>query len=334
VTSSPVRIGCLGAARITPAALLSPARRSDDAIVTAVAARDRSRAEMFAARHGIPGVHDSYQDLVEASDIDAVYIALPNGLHAEWTLAALSAGKHVLCEKPFTANAREAQQVAGAAAVADRVVMEAFHWRYHPLATRLIELVNGGELGDVRRIEAALVIPLPKWSDIRWQLDLAGGSLMDVGCYPVHMVRTLAATEPEVDSAIAKERTPGVDRWIRAELTFADGRTGRITAGMWSSTVFRSHIRVSGERGVLTVLNPLAPQLLSLVIVRRGGRTRWERVRGRPTYEYQLEAFVSAIRAGPSVLTGPSDSVANMRAIDAIYRAAGLEPRRGSTERC
>jgi predicted dehydrogenase len=277
-------------------------------------------------------VYNSYQDLVAAPDIDAVYIPLPNGLHAEWALAALSAGKHVLCEKPFTANAREAEQVADAAAVSDRVVMEAFHWRYHPLAARLIELVDGGELGEVRRIDAALIIPLPKWSDIRWQLNLAGGSLMDVGCYPVHIVRTLAGTEPEVASAVAKERTPGVDRWIRAELTFGDGRTGRITAGMWSSTVFRSHVRVSGDHGVMTVINPLAPQLFSLVIVRQGGRARWERVRGRPTYEYQLEAFVSAIRAGRPVLTPPSDSVANMRTIDAIYRAAGLEPRTGSTQ--
>jgi predicted dehydrogenase len=322
----------LGAARIAPAALLGPARTCGDALVAAVAARDRSRAELFAARHSIPRVYDSYRDLVEAPDLDAVYIPLPNGLHAEWTMAALAGGKHVICEKPFTANAREAQQVADAAAASDRIVMEAFHWRYHPLAARMMDLVTGGELGEVRRIDAALVIPLPKWSDIRWQLDLAGGSLMDVGCYPIHMVRTLAGAEPTVISAAAKERTPGVDRWIRAEFSFSDGRTGRITAGMWSSTLFRSHIRVIGERGVLTVINPLAPHVFNLILVRHGRRTRWERVRGRATYEYQLEAFVAAIREGGTVLTGPPDSVANMKTIDAIYRAAGLQPRMGSID--
>jgi predicted dehydrogenase len=300
--------------------------------VAAVAARDRSRAELFAAKHSIPRVYNSYRELVEAPDLDAVYVPLPNGLHAEWTLAALAAGKHVLCEKPFTANASEARQVAEAAAASDRVVMEAFHWRYHPLAARLIELVAGGELGDIHRIEAALVIPLPRWSDIRWQLDLAGGSLMDVGCYPVHIVRTLAAAEPEVTSAVCKERTPGVDRWIRAELSFGDGRTGRITAGMWSAAIIRTHVRVTGERAAMTVINPQAPQLFNLIVVRPGGRIRWERVPGRPTYEYQLEAFVSAIRRGGPVPTGPSDSVGNMTVIDSIYRAAGLQPRRGSTE--
>jgi predicted dehydrogenase len=333
VATNPVRIGCLGAARIAPAALLSPAHNCGTAVVAAVAARDRSRAEQFAVRHSIPRVYDSYHDLVEAPDLDAVYIPLPNGLHAEWTLAALAAGKHVLCEKPFTANGREAAQVAAVAAASDRIVMEAFHWRYHPLATRVIEIVTGGDLGEVRRIDAALVIPLPKWSDIRWQLDLAGGSLMDVGCYPVHMVRTLAAAEPAVISATAKERTRGVDRWMRAELSFSGGRTGRITAGMWSATIFRNHMRVIGERGVLTVINPLAPQAFNLVVVRHGRRARWERVRGRPTYEYQLQAFVSAIREGGTVLTGPSDSLANMKTIDAIYGAAGLEPRIGSIDR-
>ena len=257
---------------------------------------------------------------------------LPNGLHAEWTLAALAAGKHVLCEKPFTANAGEAQQVATAASATDRFVMEAFHWRYHPLAARLIDIVSGGDLGEVVRLDAALVIPLPKWSDIRWQLDLAGGSLMDVGCYPVHMVRTLAGAEPEVITARAKLRTPGVDRWIRAELRFADGRTARVTAGMWASPLFRTHLRVTGTRGVMTVINPLAPQLFNLIIVRRGRRARWERVRGRSTYEYQLEAFVAAIRHGGPVLTGLRDSVGNMRTIDAIYQAAGLDPRRGTTD--
>jgi predicted dehydrogenase len=333
VTSTPVRIGCLGAARIAPGALVKPAQKSTGAVVAAVAARDRARAEAFATRHSIPRVYGSYQELVEAPDLDAVYVPLPNGLHAQWTLAALAAGKHVLCEKPFAANAGEANRVAEAATRAELVVMEAFHWRYHPLAHRLIEAVQSGELGQIRRVEAAFVFPLPRWSDIRWQLDLAGGSLMDIGCYAVHVVRTLAGAEPEVLWAASRQRSPGVDRWIRADLGFADGRTGQVTAGMWAGSVFRAHARITGERAVMRVLNPLAPHTFNLITSRGQSGSRLERVRGRPTYEYQLEAFVAAITEGEPVLTGPSDSVANMQVVDAIYQAAGLELRRGSTER-
>jgi predicted dehydrogenase len=333
VTTTAVRIGCLGAAKIAPAALIKPAKRVQGAEVVAVAARDRSRAADFARKHSIPKVYDTYKELVEAPNLDAVYIPLPNGLHAEWTLAALAAGKHVLCEKPFTANASEAEKVAQAAASTDLVVMEAFHWRYHPLATRMLDVIGSGDLGDIRRVEAALVFPLYKPSDIRWQLGLAGGSLMDAGCYPVNIVRTLAGAEPEVVSAEARERTPGVDRWIRAELRFDDGRSGRITAGMWSSQFLRLHARVTGEKGTMFVFNPLMPQLFNLLMVRANGHRHRERVQGRPTYEYQLEHFVSAVRDGQPVLTGPDRAVANMRVIDAIYRAAGLEPRVGSTER-
>src|SRR5579864_8394405 len=149
----PIRIGCLGAARIAPAALINPARSVQGVTVSAVAARDRSRAEQFAKEHGIPQVYGSYQELVEAEDVDAVYIPLPNSLHGEWTLAALAAGKHVLCEKPFTANAPEAKRVADAAAGTEVVVMEAFHWRYHPMASRMLEIVRGGDLGEIRRVE-------------------------------------------------------------------------------------------------------------------------------------------------------------------------------------
>jgi predicted dehydrogenase len=333
VTNSRVRIGCLGAAKIAPAALIKPAQRVQGAEVVAVAARNRDRADGFARRHSIPKVYGSYKELIEAPDIDAVYIPLPNGLHAEWTLAALDAGKHVLCEKPFTANAAEAEKVADASAKTDRVVMEAFHWRYHPLATRMLEVIESGDLGEIRHIEAALMFPLFKSTDIRWQLDLAGGSLMDAGCYPVNIVRTLAGAEPEVKSAAARVRSAGVDRWIQAELRFADGRTGRVTAGMLSSRVLRLHARVKGEKGEMFVFNPLAPHLFNLLSVRTNGRRTRQRVKGRPTYEYQLQAFVSAVRDGTPVLTDPAGAVANMRVIDAIYRAAGLELRVGSSER-
>src|SRR2546427_7948192 len=143
-TMARLRLGTLGAARIAPAALIRPARRVDEAEVVAVAARDPQRAARFASKHGVARVHESYDALLDDPEVDAVYNPLPNGLHARWTIAALEAGKHVLCEKPFTANAAEAETVASVAARTGRVLMEAFHYRYHPLAERMRAIVESG----------------------------------------------------------------------------------------------------------------------------------------------------------------------------------------------
>src|SRR5215813_5752415 len=167
-SGAPVRIGIVGAAQIAPLALIKPARENDEVVVAAVAARDVSRAQTFAAKHGIARVHDSYEALIADPDLDAVYNPLPNGLHGRWTRAALAAGKHVLCEKPFTANADEAAEVAAVAATSGRVVMEAFHYRYHPLARRAREILDAGEIGRLRHVETWLCFPLPRFSDIRY----------------------------------------------------------------------------------------------------------------------------------------------------------------------
>jgi predicted dehydrogenase len=322
-----VRIGILGAARIAPAAVIKPARNIGGAEVRAVAARDRGRAERFASKHGIPMVHESYAALLADPEIDAVYNPLPNGLHAEWTIAALDAGKHVLCEKPFTANANEAEEVAAAATRTGLVVMEAFHYRYHPLAQRMREIVESGELGRTQRVETALCFPLPKFSDIRYQYDLAGGATMDVGTYTVHIARLLGCEEPVVRSAKAKLHTADVDRAMRAELAFPSGHTGRVTCSMWSSWVVQTYARVIGDRGELHVINPTNPQMWHRLRVRAGDNTRTERLSRRPTYEYQLEAFCAAVLRSEPTLTPPADSIANMRVLDAIYIAAGMTPR-------
>jgi predicted dehydrogenase len=327
MSTNTVRIGILGAARIAPGAVIKPAQHSSEAIVTAVAARDRARAEAFAAKHQIPNVRDSYDALVADPEIDAIYNPLPNGLHAQWTIAALEAGKHVLCEKPFTANAQEAEQVAAVADRTGRVVMEAFHYRYHPLAHRMVELVESGDLGTIRRIETSLCFPLPKFSDIRYQYDLAGGATMDVGAYTVHMARVLGREEPEVVSATAKRRTPDIDRAMRAELRFPSGHTAQITCSMWSSWVIQTYARVIGDRGELHVINPTSPQMWHRMRVKTSSTTRREKFSRRPTYEYQLDAFCGAVLRGEPTLTPPSDSIANMRVLDAIYIAAGMTPR-------
>ena len=322
-----VRIGILGAARIAPSAAIKPARNVGEAVIAAVAARDRSRADAFAAKHGIPKVHDSYAALIADPEIDAIYNPLPNGLHAEWTIAALEAGKHVLCEKPFTANTTEAEAVAAVGARTGLVVMEAFHYRYHPLAMRMLEIVDSGELGTITRVETALCFPLPKFSDIRYQYDLAGGATMDVGTYTVHMARLLGRGEPDVVSADATLHSPNVDRAMRAELSFPGGPTGRITCSMWSKWVIQTYARAFGDRGELRVINPTSPQMWHRMRVKSDGKSRTEKFSRRPTYEYQLDAFCAAVLRGEPTLTPPADSIANMRVLDAIYVAAGMTPR-------
>ncbi|PRX96286.1 Gfo/Idh/MocA family protein [Allonocardiopsis opalescens] len=328
-----VRIGVLGAARITPLAVLRPAARTERVEVHAVAARDRSRAEAFAARHGIPVVHDTYAELLEDPAVTAVYNPLPNALHAEWTIAALRAGKHVLCEKPLAANAAEAERVAEAAEETGLVVMEAFHYRYHPLAARMYEIVHElRELGEVHRVEASMCIPLPLFDDIRYDAALAGGATMDAGCYAVHVLRLLGSGEPTVAGAQAQLRDPRVDRAMSAEFTFSDGSTGGIEASMWSHRLLSIHARAVGERGELNVTNYLAPQFGHGFAVTVDGVRRRERFSPAPTYAYQLRAFADAVESGTPVLTGPRDGAANMRVIDEIYRAAGLWPRDGLVE--
>jgi predicted dehydrogenase len=319
---APVRIGILGAARITPTALIKPARDNDEAVVAAVAARDVSRAQAFAAKHGIGRVHDSYEALIADPDIDALYNPLPIGLHGRWTRAALDAGKHVLCEKPFTANAAEAREVAEVAARSDRVVMEAFHYRYHPCAARVEEIIASAELGRLQRVDAQWCFWMPKLSHNRYNYDLAGGALMDLGCYAVDMVRRFGGSTPEVVAAHAKLRGPNVDRAMTAELRFAGGHIGRIHCSMWSAAPPRLTVRVVGDRGELR-LNPLIPFQRFSVRSTAGKRVE-NYTAGRSTYGHQLDAFVAAVLRGAPVKTTPEEAIENMTVIDAIYRAAGL----------
>ena len=322
-----LRIGTLGAARITPLALLRPARIVREVEVLAVAARDAARARRFAARHGIARVHSSYEELIADPELDAIYNPLPNGLHCEWTIRALEAGKHVLCEKPLASNADEARRMVEAAERAGRVLVEAFHWRYHPLAERMRSVVASGVLGRVRHVEASLCIPLPIFSDIRYRFDLAGGATMDAGCYPVSIVRHLADAEPEVVSATARLASPDVDRFMRAELRFPDGSSGRITCSLFSTTLLRVEARVLGDAGDMHVLNPIAPQFYHRLRVSTQAGRMLERVSGEATYTHQLRAFARAVQQGEKVPTDGAHGVANMTVIDAIYRKAGMRLR-------
>jgi predicted dehydrogenase len=330
-SAAPVRIGILGASRFAPMILIKPAQANAEVVVAAVADRDVSCARAFAAKHGIARAHDSYEALIADPDLDAVYIVLPNSLHGRWTRAALAARKHVLCEKPFTANAAEAREIAELAAKSDRLVMEAIQYRYHPLTLRVEQIIASGELGKLELVDVAICVLLPKRSNTNvYDYPLAGGALMDAGSYAVDMVRTFGGSTPQVVAAQAKLSDGQVDRAMTAELRFTSWFTGRIRCALWSSDLFRARAKLIGDRGELRVLSPAAPQLFRRLSVRSADSKRVERFPSRSSFAYQLDAFAAAVLRREPVKTTPENAVENMSVIDAIYRAAGLAIREPS----
>ena len=195
-TDKPIRVGALGASRIAVRALIDPAKARTDIVLAAVAARDLGRAEAYAAEHGFERALEGYQALIDDPDIDVIYNGLPPIRHADLTIAALKAGKAVLCEKPFAMNAGEARAMVAAAEETGLLLMEAFHYRYHPMFARILEVVRSGELGALSRIDAAFDATIAdKPGELRYDASIGGGALMDLGTYPVHWARMVAGAE-------------------------------------------------------------------------------------------------------------------------------------------
>src|ERR1700691_752993 len=227
----PLRIGVLGAAGITSLALIEPARLMG-AELTVIAARDPRRAEAFAAAHGVGVAVGTYEEVVNDPRVDAIYNPLPNACHAPWNRKAIEYGKHVLSEKPFACNADEAQEVYSLGRSAQRVVADGFHYVYHPVTAHLAGLLGSGILGALERVEVTVNTPPPPPNNIRWALELAGGGLMDLGCYALHFHRWLgrwAGGEPLIVDAVGGMRAglPGIDEWGEIELRFPSGLTGQ-----------------------------------------------------------------------------------------------------------
>jgi predicted dehydrogenase len=338
-TTEPLRIGILGAARIAELAIVKPAHATATRLVI-VAARDRRRAEAFAAEHGVERATDSYAAVLADPEVEVVYNPLPNALHGPWNLAAVAAGKHVLSEKPFASTAEEADEVRDAAHKAGVTVLEGFHYLFHPIMQRLFTLLDAGELGDLQRVDALVAMPAPDDGDPRWSFDLAGGALMDLGCYGLHAHRVLgrwAGGEPELVDARARERVgaPGVDEWLEADLRFPSGATGTVRCSM-AHPRFEMTLRVVGSRGEAAIMDFVQPHKDDRVVVRTGDDIRTEHLGTRSSYIYQLEEFIRALRnptvgGGTPMPTGADDAVTTAWLIDRCYRAAGLPLRNRKT---
>lgn len=323
-----IRFGTLGAAAITPSALIQPCAEEPRAAVGAIAARDRTRAEEFANLHGIPKVLDSYQDVVEDDWIDAIYVPLHIPAHHEWTIKALRAGKHVLCEKSFASNATEAAEMAATALETGKVVMDAFHYRYHPVFMRAVEIYQTGMLGDIKEIEAAFHIAVRDPKNIRMNYETGGGVTMDIGCYPISWVRHITGEEPVQLDAEVEEGPPNVDVLLKTSMEFPDGIVATTSGDMRADARFTAFLKVTGSKGALHVVNPLVPQRGHEIQLQLGAEKTVEVLDRRPTYGYQLDAFLDAVENGAALLTDAQDAVAQMRVIDRCYEAVGL-PLRG-----
>jgi predicted dehydrogenase len=325
-----IRIGILGAARIAPRGIVTPANALLGAEVVAIAARNLERAQDFAAQHSIPMAFGSYAELIARDDIDLVYVALPPSAHLEWCTAALKSGKHVLVEKPFASNARDAERMVAAARAAGRHLLEGFHYRFHPLFDRTLAALNSGQIGKIRRIEAVFNADLPDTpGELRYIEALGGGALMDLGCYCMHWIRTVAGDEPTIVSASARCGTPGVDLDIEAELAFTSGPTATLKCSMQpEDRALLRYLRVHGDAGMLELDNPVSPHAGSTLSIESADVAMPVIVSGGDTtFHYQLRHVIEVIEGRAAPLTGGDDAIGNMRAIDAIYRAAGLKPR-------
>ena len=321
----PLRIGILGAAGIAPRAIVFPAHATSHQLV-AVGARDKSRAEEFAKQYQIKKAYGSYQQVIDDPDVDVIYNALHNGAHAPWNIKALAAGKHVLSEKPSVSNAAEAKEVLAATNKSGKVFMEAFHYYYHPMFQRLLTIIKSGEIGEVIKVESALLTPTPDKSDLRMQFALAGGSLMDVGCYALHSQRMISQLisdgEPTIVKTDSNAADGEVDTKLYIQLKYPNGVSG-LARGDMETPVFNAPLTVTGSKGSVHLPN-FVSALDPRVIVDLAGNKRVEHMPSLSTYTYQLLAFAEAVDLGKALKTDAKDALVQATLIDAAYLAANL----------
>jgi len=310
-----LRWGILSTANITKKLLGS----GHDQQFVAVGSRDLGRAQAFASEHGVARAHGSYEELLADPEVDAIYNPLPNSLHVEWSIKALEAGKHVLCEKPMSRHPDEVDRAFDVAEREGRVLEEAFMWRHHPQVARTRELIAAGDIGDLRVIRAAFAFVAADPNDIRLQADLDGGGLMDVGCYCVSGCRTLASAEPVRGYAEYIPGGIGVDVALAATLRFPGDVVAHFDCGV--SYLGGDQLEAVGSEGSVFLDDPWHGRE-AVIELRRNGLV--ERIETGPANSYALELadFEAAVRGEDPPLLTRADAVAQARAIEALYTSA------------
>ncbi len=321
-----LRWGLVSTANINDALLGTTSPASDRFV--AVGSRSLERAQAYAQEKGIPRAHASYEELYADPEVDAVYVSLPNGMHTEWTLKALEAGKHVLVEKPFDRDPAGVERAYDLADSRGLVLAEAFMWRHHPQVDRAVELLRDGVIGDVRLLKASFSFTLTDPANVRLFSDLGGGSLMDVGCYCVSGLRTLAGAEPVRVQAERVDNGDGVDLRLVATLRFPGDVLATLDCGF--DIAPRAELQAVGDLGVLSFSDPWHGTDPTILLQRFSGPEA-RKLDGEPEritvdspdkYLLELEDFEAAVRGERTSRLGRADAVAQATTIAALYRAA------------
>lgn len=311
--------GLLSTARINRS-LIPPLRASKRNHLLAVASRSKQSAQAYAQEWKIPRAHGSYEALLSDPEIDVIYNPLPNHLHTEWTIKAVEAGKHVLCEKPLALSVQEVDAIAEAARKHGRVVAEAFMYRHHPQTLEAQDIVRSGSLGDLKLLRGSFSFKLTGEGDIRLDPAMGGGSIWDVGCYPISYMRTIVGAEPQEVFGWQVTGPTGIDDTFVGQLSFA----GEVYGQFDSSFVipFHCYMEIVGSEGTLIVPNPFKPGTNERMFLARDGKTETVKVKGQELYLGEVEDIADAILMGKSPRISLQDSRANVDTIRALLESA------------
>ena len=322
MTGRKIRWGVISTGNIGRWAVIPAIKASRNGKLVAVASRQLEKAEAFAAELGIPKAYGSYEALLEAGDIDAVYIPLPNSLHREWTIRSAEMGKHILCEKPLALNAQECLEMEAAARQYRVQLMEAFMYRFHPRTEKVMEMVHNGIVGELRLIHSAFTFRLTRPDNIRFKPELGGGALMDVGCYCVNVSRTIAAAEPVEVQAYARWGQSGVDEQMAGTLRFADGLLAQFDCALTIER--REEVQLAGTDAFLTVQSAFLTGEKRVAIEEVRGRQEKKKhwIKGVDEYRLMVEHFADCVLQNQPPRYGASEAAANMRVIEALFLSA------------
>ena len=318
MTQKPLNWGLLSTANINRA-LIKPLRASPRNRLAAVASRTQASAEAYAKDWRIPKAHGSYQALLDDPQIDVIYNPLPNHLHAEWSINALEAGKHVLCEKPFALTLAEVDAMIAAAQKTGKVLAEAFMYRHHPQTLKVKELVESGAIGKLQLIRGSFTFSMKRDVDIRLDPAIGGGSIWDVGCYPISYARLIAGSDPLEVYGQQVTGSTGIDDSFFGQMKFANGVYAQFDSGF--RTPYRTHLEVVGSEGTITVPSPFKPGLNEKITLHREDKTEVIKIPRQELYIGEVEDMTDCILTGKTPRMTLADSRGNIATILALLES-------------
>lgn len=311
--------GLLSTARINRA-LIKPLRASKRTRLLGAASRSQASVDAYTREWDIPRAYGSYEAMLADPEIDIVYNSLPNHLHAEWTIKALHAGKHVLCEKPLALTVKEVDDIIAASKQTGKVAAEAFMYRHHAQTLKAKELVDGGAIGELQLIKGAFTFALTREGDIRMVKEFGGGSIWDVGCYPISYARTIVGAEPTEVFGWQVTGPDGCDESFYGQMRFGSGIQIQFDCGFKSP--LRSSVEIVGTKGAISISNPFKPGLKNEIILSNGDSQETIKIKGQELYLGEVDDMCDAVLSGKPTRVSLADSRANIAAILALLASA------------